>query len=275
VVRGIDPLCPQCAAGRANRCERIAFGHLEPGLQTGFCESTGGGWSLAFVAHESQLIAVPEQLSDEEAVLIEPTACAVHAARSISSGDVAVIGAGTLGLLTVAALRSLGHVDAIVVAAKHPAQRDVARELGASHVVAPNELARAVRARMRSMVIGEQLTNGARTVVDCVGSDESLEQALSIVAPGGEVVLLGMPGGHSTVDLTSLWHRESAIRGCYAYTPEDFGDATTLVAAAGLGRLVSATYPLARYREAIEHAANAGRRGAVKITFDLRNERGR
>ena len=278
VVRGIDALCPQCAAGRSNRCERIAFGHLEPGLQTGFCESTGGGWSLAFVAHPSQLVPVPEQLTDEEAVLIEPTACAVHAARTVSSGgagDVVVIGAGTLGLLTVAALRALGHVDAIVVAAKHPAQRELARDLGASQVVAPNELARAVRARTRSMVIGDQLTGGAATVVDCVGSDDSLEQALSLVAPGGDVVLLGMPGGHSTVDLTPLWHRESALRGCYAYTPEDFTDATALVADAGLGRLVTATYPLARYREAIDHAANAGRRGAVKIAFDLRNERGR
>lgn len=275
-VRGIDPLCPQCAAGRPNRCERIAFpghSHVEPGLQTGFCESTGGGWSLGLVAHPSQLVPVPEQLTDEQAVLIEPTACAVHAARSIASGDVAIIGAGTLGLLTVAALRARGHVDAIVVAAKHPAQRELARDLGASQVVAPNELARAVRARTRSMVIGDQLTGGAHTVVDCVGSDDSLEQALSIVAPGGEVVLLGMPGGHSTVDLTSLWHRESALRGCYAYTPEDFADATALVASADLGRLVSATYPLARYREAIDHAANAGRRGAVKIAFDLRDPR--
>ena len=278
VVRGIDPRCSQCAAGRPNRCERIAFpghSHLEPGLQTGFCESTGGGWSLAFVAHESQLVAVPDALTDEEAVLIEPTACAVHAARSIRPGDVAIIGAGTLGLLTVAALRSLGHADSIVVAAKHPAQRELAGALGATQAVAPNELVRAVRARTRSMVIGQQLTSGASTVVDCVGSDDSLEQALSIVAPGGEVVLLGMPGGHSTIDLTSLWHRESALRGCYAYTPEDFTEAAALVATAGLGRLVTATYPLARYREAVDHAANAGRRGAVKIAFDLRAERER
>jgi hypothetical protein len=65
------------------------------------------------------------------------------------------------------------------------------------------------------------------------------------------------------------------VRGCYAYTADDFTTATALVAEAGLGRLVSATYPLARYREAIDHAANAGTRGAVKIAFDLRNERGR
>ena len=273
VVRGVDPVCEQCAAGRANRCERIAFGHLEPGLQTGFCETTGGGWSIGFVAHESQLVTVPEGLSDEEAVLIEPTACAVHAARSVIADSVVIIGAGTLGLLTVAALRAVGHRGSILVAAKHPAQRELAKALGADQVVAPNELNRTVRARTGAMVIGDQLTSGASTVVDCVGSDESLTQALSIVAPGGEVVLLGMPGLRTSVDLTPLWHRETTLRGCYAYTADDFATATSLVS--GLGHLVSATYPLSRYRDAIDHAANAGGRGAVKIAFDLRNEKER
>jgi threonine dehydrogenase-like Zn-dependent dehydrogenase len=280
-VRGIDPLCNQCAAGAPNRCERIAFGHLEPGLQTGFCESTGGGWSIALAAHESQLIVVPDALTDEEAVLIEPAACAVHAARTInagtaqSGGSVSIIGAGTLGVLTVAALRASGFDAPIVVAAKHPAQRELARSLGATSVVAPNELPRAVRARTGAMVVGDQLTDGTTTVVDCVGSDDSLTQALSIVAPGGDVVLLGMPGPRTSVDLTPLWHRETCLRGCYAYTADDFATAAALVQTARLGRLVSATYPLARYRDAIDHAANAGARGAVKIAFDLRSEKER
>lgn len=275
VVRGIDPVCTQCAAGHPNRCERIAFGHLEPGLQTGFCETTGGGWSIAFAVHESQLVPVPETLTDEQAVLIEPTACAVHAARTILSNDVVIIGAGTLGLLTVAALRATGHDGSILVAAKHPTQRDLARSLGADQVAAPNELSRTVRARTGSMVIGDQLTGGAHTIVDCVGSDDSLAQALSIVAPGGEVVLVGMPGLRTSIDLTPLWHRETSLRGCYAYNEDDFTTAAALVATADLGRLVTATYPLARYREAIDHAANAGGRGAVKIAFDLRNEKER
>jgi threonine dehydrogenase-like Zn-dependent dehydrogenase len=274
-VRGIDPVCNQCASGQPNRCERIAFGHLEPGLQTGFCESTGGGWAIALAAHESQLVTVPDALTDEEAVLIEPTACAVHAARSIVSPAVAIIGAGTLGLLTIAALRALGHDGVIVVAAKHPVQRELAATLGATQVVAPHELARAVRSRSGSMVIGDQLTGGIDTVVDCVGRDDSLAHALSIVAPGGEVVLFGMPGPRTSVDLTPLWHRETSVRGCYAYTPDDFSTAIALVFEAGLGRLVSATYPLARYRDAIDHAANAGARGAVKIAFDLRAEKSR
>jgi threonine dehydrogenase-like Zn-dependent dehydrogenase len=279
VVRGIDPRCGQCTSGHPNRCERIAFGHLEPGLQTGFCETTGGGWAISFVAHESQLVKVPAALTDEEAVLIEPAACAVHAARGVLSDDplaeTVIIGAGTLGLLTVAALRAVGHRGSILVAAKHPAQRDLAKSLGADHVVAPNELNRTVRARTGAMVIGDQLTGGANTIVDCVGSDDSLTQALAIVAPGGDVVLLGMPGSRTSVDLTPLWHRETSLRGCYAYTSDDFATATALVADARLGRLVSATYPLSRYRDAIAHAANAGARGAVKIAFDLRNEKER
>ena len=59
VARGIDPSCGACADGRINHCERIAFGHLEPGLQCGFCEITGGGWSTLMVAHESSSSPCP------------------------------------------------------------------------------------------------------------------------------------------------------------------------------------------------------------------------
>jgi threonine dehydrogenase-like Zn-dependent dehydrogenase len=291
-TRGISPPCRACAAGAVNRCERLAFGHIEPGLQSGFCESTGGGWSTAMVAHRSQLVPVPDDLSDEAAVLVEPAACAVHAARSLfprpgeADGDagtsgtavpgpVAVIGAGTLGLLTIAALRRLTPTTEIAAAAKHPEQRRLARELGADVVRSSGaELARHVRAASGSMLLGDQLTGGVGRVVDCVGSAASLTQALQVVAPGGTVLVVGMPGV-TTVDLTSLWHREVALRGCYAYVHDDFATAVGLVRDLDLGRLVSATYPLARYEDAIAHAAGAGARGAVKVAFDLRGERER
>jgi threonine dehydrogenase-like Zn-dependent dehydrogenase len=212
-------------------------------------------------------------------VLIEPTACAVHAAevlRSLSPTSVAVLGSGSLGLLTLAAISHLARPGGLLLAsAKYPAQRELARALGADRVVEPAEVARVVRSATASFVLGgEQLTGGVDCVVDCVGSAASLGEALKVVSPGGTVLLVGMPG-HVHVDLTSLWHRESAIRGCYAYTADDFATAASLVADADLGRLLSATYPLARYREAIEHAANAGSRGSVKIAFDMRHEKER
>jgi threonine dehydrogenase-like Zn-dependent dehydrogenase len=281
-ARGINPPCDMCQAGRINLCERTAYGQLEPGLQSGFCESTGGGWSTAMVAHPSQLVPVPDDLSDEAAVLIEPTACAVHAAGQVSDAGVAVIGSGALGLLTIAALHALDHPAHILIAtAKHPEQRMWAKELGADLVCEPGELERVVRSESRSFLLGNgQLSCGIDAVVDCVGSEESLAQALRVAAPGGTIHAVGMPGV-TTLDLTPLWHREVSLRGAYAYTagqegqPDDFGTAIELIRELGLERLVSATYPLARYQDAIAHAATAGSRGAVKVAFDLRNEKER
>src|SRR5208283_957658 len=81
--RHIHPLCRQCAEGNIGLCGNVAFGDIEPGLQTGFCADTGGGWSTAgLAAHTSQLHAVPEAFSEADGVIVEPTACAVHAALS-------------------------------------------------------------------------------------------------------------------------------------------------------------------------------------------------
>nr|MDQ6910500.1 alcohol dehydrogenase catalytic domain-containing protein [Actinomycetota bacterium] len=106
-ARDVVPPCTACAQGRSDCCERVAFGHLRPGLQTGYCADTGGGWSTALVAHDSQIHAVPDDMSDEAAVMVEPAACATHGAMAAapSGGTVLVVGSGTLGLCTVAALR--------------------------------------------------------------------------------------------------------------------------------------------------------------------------
>jgi threonine dehydrogenase-like Zn-dependent dehydrogenase len=274
-TRGITPLCHQCSEGRTNLCERTAFGHLSSGLQSGFCEDTGGAWSTAMLAHDSQLFDVPDALSDEAAVLLEPTACAAHAAARYRGEETVIIGAGTLGLLTLAcitALRDRDRSGPIVVTARYPEQKRLAKELGADIVCSSDELPRVVRSASKSLVIGDQLTCGFDHVVDCVGSSDTLQQALQVVAPGGEVQVVGMPG-NVTLELTSLWHRESSLRGCYAYTRADFATAAEVIARFDLGRLVSATYPLADYTDAIAHAAAAGRRGAVKIAFDMRDHR--
>jgi threonine dehydrogenase-like Zn-dependent dehydrogenase len=275
-VRGIDPVCAWCAAGQTNRCERIAFGHLAPGLQSGFCEDTGGGWSTYMVAHDAQLHRVPDDMSDEDAVMVEPTACAVHAAAAHPGvGVTVVLGAGTIGLCTIAALRHVADPQGPLIAvAKHPEQRRLARSLGADVVSAPDELAGVVRRQTGAMQIGRQLTAGADHVFDCVGTSDSIAESLRVVAPGGTIHLVGMPATVS-VDLTGLWHREVSITGRYAYTHAEFERAFDVVRDAGLGRLVSHTYALEDFTTALQHAAEAGRRGAVKIAFDLRDEKER
>lgn len=285
-TRGIDPRCGPCAAGHTNRCHRLAGGHLHPGLQTGFCADVGGGWSTSLVAHASQIHAVPDGLSDEAAVMVEPTACGVHAALAgPGAGDsmAVVIGAGTLGLVTIAALaRYRPELSDVMAVAKHPRQRQLASHMGATVVVEPDELRRAVRRRTGSwMADNGQLSGGVALTYDCVGSAGSIADALAVTAPGGTVILAGMPGEVS-VDLTGLWQREISLAGAYTYGPEpraggrhSFELAFDLVADAGLDRLVSATYSLDRHADAIAHASAAGRRGATKVVFDLRDEKRR
>ncbi len=276
--RNVAPPCNACAHGQVGACERVAFGELEPGLQTGYCASTGGGWSGGLVAHDSQILPVPESMSDEAAVMVEPTACAVHAALSaqLTPGDcVVVLGSGTLGLCTVAALRALTLPGTVMVSARYPEQRNLAAELGADVALEPGELARAVRRHTRSFSTRHQLTGGADVVIDCAGNADSIQHGLAVVRPRGRVVLLGMPG-RVNLDLASLWHREVSLVGSYAYGMEQVGGQSTstfdlaldLVASARLDRLLSARYPLERFEEAISHAAGAGRRGSVKVAFD-------
>jgi threonine dehydrogenase-like Zn-dependent dehydrogenase len=211
--------------------------------------------------------------------MVEPTACAVHAALAAEvepGGTVAVLGGGTVGLTTTAALRQLATPGALLVGAKYAHQRALAGELGADLAVTPAQLARAVRRRSRSLTTSGHLTGGADVVVDCVGSADSLAQSLAMVRPRGRVVLVGMPGKVS-IDLASLWHREVSLVGAYAYGSERSGTsarrtfdiAMEVVAAAHLGRLVSARYPLERFEEAVAHAGAAGRRGAVKVVFEM------
>lgn len=280
-ARGFQPPFPGAAPGDGDDYRHLVGGDLEPGIQTGYCASTGGGWSTGFVAHKSQLHPVPDALSDEAAVMVEPAAVGVHAAMKarITEGQtVAIIGAGTMGLMSLAAIRHFCPGAMILIGAKYPEQQSLARALGADLVVDPRELSRAVRRASGSFMIGDDLSGGADVVIDAVGTAASVDQAIGTARPRGRVVLVGMPGKVS-IDLTALWHRETELVGAYTYGTEELADGTSrrsfdmaieLVSTADLGRLVSATYPLERYEEALSHAASAGSRGSIKVCFDLR-----
>ncbi len=283
-ARGEQAPFEGAAPGDGDDYGYLLSGPLEEGIQIGFCASTGGGWGAELVAHRSQLHHLPDDLADEAAVMLEPAAGGVHAAckAAIEPGDTAVVlGAGTMGLCTVAALRRLTPVGTIAVVAKYPAQRDLARALGADLLIEPGESRRAVRRLTGCRMVGDDLSGGADVTIDAVGSASSIGESISITRPRGRVVLLGMPGV-TRLDLTGLWHRETELVGAYTYGTDTLPDgrreksfvlALDLVRDAQLDRLVSARYPIDRYRDAIRHAADAGARGAVKVVFDLRDER--
>jgi threonine dehydrogenase-like Zn-dependent dehydrogenase len=286
-ARGFPPPFVGAAPGDGDDYAHLATGRLEPGIQTGFCCSTGGGWSEQFVAHESQLHRLPDTMPDERAVLVEPLAGGIHAALaaarapSVAHADapvVAVLGAGTMGLAAVAGLARYAPDVQIVVGARYPHQQRAARALGAHEVVPAAELTRAVRRLVGCHVVGDHLSSGAHATIDAVGSNASVAEALRIARPRGRVVMMGMPA-EVTLDLTGLWHRETELVGAYTYgteqlpgggTARTFDLALDTATAVEAERWLSATYPLGDHVDAITHAAEAGRRGAIKIAFDLR-----
>lgn len=287
-ARGIDPPCQYCASGRNALCLNVARGDISAGIQTGFCHDTGGGWSRStLIAHSSQLHRVPDVVSDEAAVAIEPLACAVHAALgSAPDPDDAtlVIGAGSVGLLTVAALRHLTDAGRIICIAKHERQKNEALRLGATEVLHPIE----TYAKLPEMLgteaykpeLGKPVVmGGAGRVFECVGAPGTMEDALRLAQPGGEVTLVGMPGAKSTLDLTALWYKEVRLTGSYAYSVEEYeGNKTSSFQLAlriapeiDLQTLVGPSYPLESYKQAIAAARSAGREGHVKVVFDHRS----
>ena len=283
VVRGIDPLCPRCAEGRPGLCYNVTEGPIEVGLQTGYCAGTGGGWGEVLVAHPSQLHAVPEGLPDEAAVLIEPFACCVHAALRGGAGSedtVVVLGAGTIGLLTVAAIKLFTPPKRLIAVAKHPTQRDMARKLGADQVITPSEVFQRIRfatgARRLDGMNRSLLLGGADITFECVGRADSLNDAVRFTREGGTVVAVGMPG-EEKVDWAPIWQRELTVMGAYAYgaEPKKKGKRTFELALEAapelhLETLTGPLFGLGEYKDAIAYAMSAGKLGAVKVAFDLR-----
>lgn len=271
VARGVEPHCAPCAREEPGLCERVTSGHVSPGLQTGYCADTGGGWSGSLVAHRSQLHPVPDDLPNEAAVMVEPMACAIHAVRRAAvppDATVLVAGAGCVGLLTLIALRRLSQAGHVVVVAKHGHQAALARRYGASVVVAPREALGAVRRVTRAFKLHPErsrpfLLGGVDVAFECAGSKGSLELALTATRARGRVVLAGMP---RRADLSPVWFRELEVVGAYSGAGA-FGDALALAVEGELESLVGAVYPLTRWREAIDHALSAGRLGTVKVAF--------
>lgn len=284
-VRGIDPPCVHCAADAPSRCEHFTDGALEPGMILGTTKGLGGSWGEQYVAHEDQLLAMDASLSDKLAVLIEPLACNVAPvlAHPLPDGSrVLVIGAGSMGLLTVAALKSLANVD-VTVLARHKFQAGHAENLGADRIVMTRdgdyfaELSRITGSRLLKPILGPRINvGGFDASFVCVGNDVAVSDGLRFTRSGGMVVMLGNVATLGKVDWTPMWLKELTLHGslCYhghgAGAHSDFAAAAKMVAGPmgpRLESLVTHVVPLEDARDAVMIALGRSRERAVKVVL--------
>jgi len=291
-ARGIEPPCANCARGWTSSCLNLDTRIVSGGRTLGFTANLGGGWAEQTLAHASMLHPVPDAVPDRGASLYEPVSIACHGilrAPPFDGDPVLIVGAGIIGLASLAALKGLFPSCPVTVVARHPHQAAAAGACGADHVVlsAPasahfEELARLSGSRVVGRKADLMLMGGFPYVVEAVGAPQSVTEALRAVAHRGTVLLLGA-AGVSEVDLTPVWYKEAALVGSIDHTV-DSGSAPGL--AGGAGRhsvdraldvlaagllpydvVVTHEFALEQYREAIETAIDRGSAQAIKVVF--------
>lgn len=294
--RGISPVCDRCRAGQFGACQNFSgaaagSAGIPPGTSIGYNSRTGGSLGEYFVAHRSQLVAVPDEIDDELALLTDPLACSLHAVLRADLADVSramVYGPGVLGLGVVAALRAVGYTGRIDVVGRSSFAGDLARGLGADDLLRlparPGERFEAIAARtggtvQRARLGNYMLSGGYDVVFDCLGTRQALSESLKWTRSRGQVVLVGTGHGGG-VDLTPIWFTELTVKGAYGRQIEQYQGRAIgtyqlvheLMARGQLNvrAMLTHTLPIERYREAMEISLNKSAHKAIKVALDFR-----
>jgi L-iditol 2-dehydrogenase len=281
--RGLES-CPPCARGDYGLCRNTRDGAPGPGPMIGFCPGAGGGWAPSFLAHRTQLHPA-EGLADETAVLADPLASSLRAVLLHPPAEddvVLVIGAGTIGILAVAALRAVGWEGPLACLGRHPFQLELAEAAGADRLfLRPAELYRWAEslphARGYRPTLAPRFVEGGPSLVfDTVGSAASIGDSLSLAREGGRVVLVGA-AAKVAADWTRLWYRRLTVAGIFAYGTAPFHgvnqdiyeSAIQLLHSADIARLgmVTQVFGLEEYRAALSAALDKGGHRSVKVAF--------
>lgn len=256
--------CVRCREGRANLCSDTYF--MGSASRTPHMH---GGFSETFDVSAAQCVRLPDGTPLVAAALSEPLAVALHAvdravaaraaagrvgsgsgADDLSALDVAVFGAGPIGLLIVLALRRAG-ADSITVVDIDPAPLDLATRLGATRVV-----------DSRSEGTSDLRAAGFDLAIEASGSPAGLADALKSVRKGGALVQVGnLPAGEIAVPMNLVMAKELSVLGTFRFNQE-FTAAVKLIASGAIdvSPLITAEVPLADadrgFRLALDRSSN-------------------
>ncbi len=239
--------CVNCVADRSNACQTLQWIGCDPS------GSHPGAMAERVLAPAENLYPIPDSVTDEEGVLIECLATPVHAARiageNLDGGAVLVIGAGTIGLLTVLAARA-GGAKTVVVSDLDPGKRERATRNGADA---------AVDAAGDSFVEEVKRAAGGEVdvVFDCVANARSAVQAVDVLRRAGSLVLVGVPAGDYQLPMGPIQDWELRVQGSANYNEADFAKAVEMAVNGRIpaGEIITARFDLDQAAQAFEQAA--------------------
>jgi threonine dehydrogenase-like Zn-dependent dehydrogenase len=289
--RGIDPMCPACQKGLYCFCQHFHDGDLPTAIHIGNCPAVNGGFAPYFSAHESQLFPVPDEVSNDQAVLADPFSVSLHAILKSPpppGGTALVYGCGTLGILTVAALCSIYPGTQVIVIARQALQEKLAYNLGAAQVLRTRDLVEIIESVAQRFDLKPErppsglpwLLGGVDVIYDTIGSAETIEVGLRVTRPRGSIVVTGVSRPRR-FEWTPHYFKEIALIGSNAFGVEDFeGDHLHAFEIffrllqqkrLKLPPMVTHRFRLEQYQEALLLAENKDRHQAVKVIFDFQD----
>jgi len=224
--------CRACLEGRQNLCPTWwIFG----------MDRVQGTYAERVAVPARQLIALSDDLSEEQAVLAEPMAVVVHAFRvglAEMPRALAIVGGGAIGGLALV-LAKLRGVPKVCVVDVNDARLEAATRLGADLVIhAARQDARAI--------VHEWSGGGADAVVEAVGSEATRRTAVAVAAKGARLVMLGLAQNDSPLPWIDITRNEQSLFTSFAYAPRDFLDSVALLESRRVDiRAFTETRPLA------------------------------
>jgi threonine dehydrogenase-like Zn-dependent dehydrogenase len=280
LARNRTELCPSCTRGHRVLCEVAS----EPRVH----EPVGGGFGDTFSTPQSSLLPVLVGLTNEQAIFVEPTAVAIHAAwrRPAQPGEkVLVLGCGTIGFLLIQTIRALQPECEITAVAQFPWQAEIARTLGADDVfMAGEDGYTAVMQRTNGKLYqgrggNRMIIGGFDVVFDVVGIPATLNNALRWTRAGGTVVLVGVNLYRMTLDISPIWYQEVNLIGAIGHDVvmwerESISTFTLAMKWMLSGKvrtdiLLTHCFPLEAYREAFATAVDKNSYRSIKVAFEL------
>jgi (R,R)-butanediol dehydrogenase / meso-butanediol dehydrogenase / diacetyl reductase len=265
VVVAVPPPCGRCAACRAGQAEHCSVVFLSA---TGrdVRDPRHGGFASRLAVNADRVVKAHASLSDTEAAQVEPATVAFHAVRrsGIRLGDLAVVqGAGPIGLTTAQWVKAAGAGEVIVIE-PNPRRQALARQLGATAVVAPGvEADEFIRERSHGL--------GADIVYECVGRAPAIQTAVGLARRGGSMCLIGLSDTDASI-VPGVWLvKEISVTASLAYSHEEFQMAMRMVAdgRVRLDPMHSSTVPLGGLGDALADLAG-GNSVQTKVLVDPR-----
>jgi len=259
--------CPMCRVGKYHLCQS---GLTHVGIP--IVKMLPGGYGEYSIVHETRLFHIPDNVTFEEAALLDILAVNVHAAnigRPYMGDSAVVLGCGIIGLDMIPVLRAAG-VTNIIGVAKYEFQAEVAKRVGAKEVVVMHKGTDPVQEVMK-------LTGGLGVdqVYECVGGEtDALDQSVAMCAPGGAVISLGVFSGRRPVDLLAFLFKEVKILASNSYATAPSGKREYQISMDLLRdglvdhkNLITHRYAPEQWREAIDVAIAKGKQHAIKTMF--------